>query len=471
MDQDVKTYKIGTLSYTKPRLILLLLFLVWGDICYWMMEFIIPNLVPLMFRDMKASNMTISIVLTSIPMALNALLNPIISFKSDRFRSRWGRRIPFLLVPLPFVVLSLIGVGCSPQLAPWLYGHLQGFLFGLDLRSFTILLLSIFITFFSIFHLFMISTFWYLVADVVPVAVFASFSSGLRIATMLCSMLFNFFVLKHAGTHMQAIFVIGAILYGLGFALMCFMVKEGEYEPPPPYVKNKKGFIAAIRTYFQECHTTPIYLYIFLVSMMYNAGAAGGPFVNLFHLSLGMSLQQMGIIHGLSAGISMAVIAVSGPLADKYHPIRVTIVGFIACVTIGIPMQFIWMFGMPSPTFNFYYLLFQMILIYYPAITVARMLDPILIIRLFPKERVGQFCSANAMWRSLSSIVAGAILGIVLDLLLVLLGTNEKAWTYLPLWQWICFTMGLFFLLKVFQHWKKMGGDDNYKASVVDFSK
>jgi Na+/melibiose symporter-like transporter len=43
------------------------------------------------------------------------ILNPIISFKSDRLRSSWGRRIPFILFSAPPLVLSLIGLAFADK--------------------------------------------------------------------------------------------------------------------------------------------------------------------------------------------------------------------------------------------------------------------------------------------------------------------------------------------------------------------
>jgi len=47
-------------------------------------------------------------MLTTIPYAMNMVMTPIVSFSSDRYRSRWGRRIPFLIWPTPFIVLFLL---------------------------------------------------------------------------------------------------------------------------------------------------------------------------------------------------------------------------------------------------------------------------------------------------------------------------------------------------------------------------
>src|SRR4051812_20589209 len=89
-------FRVGTLVYTKLGLVTLFLWLIWGDFCFTLMSFIKPNLLPLMMRDIGASNQSIALMTVSIPSLMTMLILPFIAFKSDRYRSRWGRRIPFL---------------------------------------------------------------------------------------------------------------------------------------------------------------------------------------------------------------------------------------------------------------------------------------------------------------------------------------------------------------------------------------
>jgi hypothetical protein len=63
----------------------------------------------------------------SIPAALGFFLGPIVSVMSDNHRSRWGRRIPFLLIPTPIATLSVCGLAFSPKLGTWLHEWLGAF--------------------------------------------------------------------------------------------------------------------------------------------------------------------------------------------------------------------------------------------------------------------------------------------------------------------------------------------------------
>src|ERR1700692_4138885 len=125
---EPKSYHAGTLSYTKPALAILFFWLLWGDFCYTVMEAVTGPIMQLKFKHLDASNTEIGLIIGTIPGLVYSILNPIISFKSDRFRSRWGRRIPFILFSLPFLVFFLVCLGFGDRMGFWLHEHL-GFLF------------------------------------------------------------------------------------------------------------------------------------------------------------------------------------------------------------------------------------------------------------------------------------------------------------------------------------------------------
>ena len=118
------TYRCGTLTYTRMQLAALFFWLLWGDFCYVLMETVVPSLMPLRFQALSASNTSIGLILVTIPMSINTVFNPVISFRSDRFRSRWGRRIPFILFTLPLLVVCLLGLTFADRLGFWLHAAL-----------------------------------------------------------------------------------------------------------------------------------------------------------------------------------------------------------------------------------------------------------------------------------------------------------------------------------------------------------
>lgn len=121
-----KPWKVGTLSYTTAGLVVLFAWLLWGDFAWAMKDRTVTDVLTLLIKKFDISDTLTALLLVIIPQLLVILIQPIVSFKSDRHRGRWGRRIPFLLAPTPFAVLSMVGLAFCPLLGSML-SHGTGF--------------------------------------------------------------------------------------------------------------------------------------------------------------------------------------------------------------------------------------------------------------------------------------------------------------------------------------------------------
>jgi MFS family permease len=266
-----------------------------------------------------------------------------------------------------------------------------------------------------------------------------------------------------------------AILYLVGFGLLCLNIREGEYPPPPPYIGGKKGTLAATVTYLKETHSDRLYWYQWLGNIIGAiGGGAGGigsnlsltPFALLFYLAIGMSTAQIGYIFG-TIGVSVGfMVLVTGWLADKYHPIRVAMAGTILGTFVVTPLNFIWLFWHFSPQTAFHINLAMAIFLMAPSIAMVGVYDPPLLMRLFPRSRFGQFCSVNAVWRSGGGMLSGILVGLFLDHLSKSVG-KDRAYFFIPVWQFIFAAPGFFLLLALYRRWKELGGDKSYVAPVL----
>ena len=110
-----KLWHAGTLVYTTPALAILFCWLLWGDFAWSMRERAIPNTVQLLFHRFGASDTLVGVLFSSLPAAIGLIVGPVVGYRSDRHRGRWGRRIPFLAIPTPFIVLAMVGMAFAPQ--------------------------------------------------------------------------------------------------------------------------------------------------------------------------------------------------------------------------------------------------------------------------------------------------------------------------------------------------------------------
>ncbi len=165
-----------------------------------------------------------------------------------------GRRIPFIVATLPFLVLCLIGLGFGEPIGAWLHRSFPSLLGHEPEETVQLGVLAVFMALFAFFNAFVNSVFWYLFNDVVPAGILATFAAWFRIVSLGAQSLYSFFVFPYAQTDAWAIFTGAALLYLVGFGLMCWHVKEGDYPPPPPNTDGKAGLWSSIKTYVKECH-------------------------------------------------------------------------------------------------------------------------------------------------------------------------------------------------------------------------
>ena len=232
-----KRYHCGTLTYTKAGLVALFGWLLWGDFCFTLMESVVPSVLPLKLKDLGCSNWLMGLILTTGPCILNMTICPYVSFKSDRYRSRWGRRIPFIVWTMPFLCISLALLGWSDDITILLQTHV-GYFRDLAPATMTIGLIAVFMITFTFFNMFVGSVFWYLFNDVVPPQFIGRFVGMFRIVGTGASALYSYFVFQFAESNMREILVGASILYFVGFGLMCFFMREGQY---PPFEEDKPG--------------------------------------------------------------------------------------------------------------------------------------------------------------------------------------------------------------------------------------
>ena len=259
-------YRCGTLQYTKAGLFVLFGWLLWGDFCFTAFETVGgPGILSLYLQDnFHVSNFHVNLMFSVIPQVIAVLVGPPLSFKSDRYRSRWGRRIPFMLFTMPFLCLFAAAIGFSDEILAFLKSYMGPASF-LSPLTVGLLVIGVLVAAFTFFNEFVQNVYWYLFADVVPEAFMGRFIGLFRTVGSVASFLLNLYIMPHQLTHMLWIHVGVAALYFVGFGLMCLGVKEGKY-PPPTDVTEKTPFREKARLYFKECFSHRIFVMTYLVT-------------------------------------------------------------------------------------------------------------------------------------------------------------------------------------------------------------
>ena len=444
-----KTWKVGTLTYTTGGLVVLFLWLLWGDFAWSMKDRVIPPVVQLVLKKFAISDFLSGVLMGALPPFLGLVLGPIISCWSDRYRSKWGRRIPFLLLPTPLIVLSIVALAFSPQVGGWLH-HLSGCSEAAK-NSFIIGVFAFFWICFDVSTLVANSVFGGLVNDVVPRQVIGRFYGLFRAISLMAGIIFNYTLMGSANENFGIIFLGVGALYGFGVTAMCFKVKEGSY-PEPDQMESGQHPLLAVRNYFRECFTSPYYLGLFLLGAFQGMGSGS---VNLFSIyaagSFGLSMTGYGYCLAITYVCSLLLAYPLGALVDRSHPLPLAIITMVL-YTAAMGWSYFGVTGKFS---------FEVALIVHGVLagtygTVTSGMAAL----LFPRAKFSQYCSAGGIIGCFAGMALGPMLGLFLDFS----GHNYR-YTFAA--GAIFTALAIVIAIPVYLKFLALGGSKNYVAPEV----
>ena len=476
--------KVGTLRYTMFGLVVVFTWLLWGDFVHSLFDTHMPDILFLKLKDMGASDTLNAVLNKTIAYTVVFMFAPAVSFRSDRHRGPRGRRIPFLMWSTPFVGLFLILIGMYESITNAIIGSSGGVsILGVHLSTTAISLIVFGVLFvlYDFANIFVATVYWYLFNDVVPSRLLSQFLSFFRIVGTLAGIIYSKWVFPQALTHFRFLFVMAGIFYGVGFLIMCFMIREGNYPAPPPLAAKPTGrterflrqvklgasgrwvdsLVAQMKTYAKECFTHRFYWYFFLQSTFFFVSWQAGSFGTIRNRdSLGLTLQQMGNLGAITAFVSLLLQWPAGWLSDRWNPIRVFM--FTTFVTFGQNiLQCMFIFTDFKPSTNLAILtLISFTVMPFSLLHAAAELP--MYMRLLPKERYGQFCSANAMIRAFALIFGSFLAGFFLDSLKNWFGMGDFRYRFYPVWAVFFQIPAFIFLWLLYRQWKARGGDKGY---------
>lgn len=442
-----RTWRNGTLVYTAGGLAVLFLWLMWGDFAYSMKDRATGTVAALMLKKFDVSDFLLGIIMISFPNFTNIFLCPIVSYRSDRHRGRFGRRIPYLLLTTPFIVIGLAGLGFTPLLARLIRQAV-----GAEHISYNLTALLVFCFFWIILDFGTTlagAIFNALATDVVPTEFLGRFFAMFRAVSLGCAFLFNYFVMGYAETHALVIFLGLAALYGIGLFSICLKVREGEYPPPEEETSGPPTVKGAVRTYFRECFSLPYYRWVIMASVVSGFSVVPFNIYGIFYAkSLNMDMDFYGKVSSLICLVSFVLSFFLGWFSDRFHPIRTgmvsmalqTVILFIGGRIATTESVFAWLFlvqGISIMSYN----------------TLMASYAP----RLFPREYFAQFNSAMMLINALASVIGAPLVGKFLDL-------TGNHYPHLFTIGGVIGLCGLGCFVMVYRGYQRYGGDSGYIA-------
>lgn len=404
---QTKHWKAGTLTYSAGGLVILFIWLLLGDFAWSMRDRSVSPMAQWYLRSLDVPNLLFGLLVSSFPAAVALILGPVVSVRSDRYRSKWGRRIPFLLVTTPIGAFGMLGIALTPLTARWVHGHFPE-------QSEVMISIICFGVFWAAFEFATVAgqaVFGGLINDVVPKPLLGRFYGLFRTVSLIDGIIFNEWIMRHVPTHFTMILGAIAIFYGVAFTWVCLKVREGDYPPPPPEEVQRQPVVQRVKTetvlYFKECFSNSYYLSVFL---MLTAGALAFLPVNAFSIpfahSLGVDMKLYGRCLAIGFSVSLCLTFFQGWLVDLFHPMRMSMVALLCYAAVAV-----WgaTFVRSAETFSIAFVLHSVVSGFY--FTSAASLG----LRLYPHEKFAQFASAGGIVLSLCAMVLSPLVGFTID--------------------------------------------------------
>ena len=403
---EKKVWTAGSVTYSQRGLNLLFLWLLWGDFAFATQERIVPPVMQILFKRYGVSDTMAGLLFITFPGFLGFLSGPIISCMSDRHRGPKGRRIPYIFFCIPIVVVSIVGLGFSPQLGALAHKVLGG---GAGLNSTILMFLGVFCLVFQLASSTSNMLYGALVRDVVPQSVIGRFFGMFRVVSLVVGIIFNFWLFGEVEANYLWFFLCIALLYGGGYSLMCMKVKEGEYSPPPATLKTGwlERVASAAKMYIKTGYGNSYYRWYFVACLLCLLAFMPVNLYNVFYAkSLNVEMDVYGKYMAAAFVISLCMAYPIGFLTDRFHPLRLLIV-----VLVGYMGVMLWSFLCvhDARTYGIALILhsigsgtFYTVFLAIPQ-------------KLLPRDKFAQMQSAGGTFNALFIMGAAPALGMLLD--------------------------------------------------------
>jgi MFS-type transporter involved in bile tolerance (Atg22 family) len=277
----------------------------------------------------------------------------------------------------------------------------------------------------------------------------------MRVVSSLAVFIFQFYVAPHAETHAREIYIIVSLLYFFGFGLMCWRVREGEYPPEEEEAKPEEKATSSLGSVFRhivvflkECFLShPVYIALF-ISTFFSGFMTVGVYGVFFAKQIGVSVENFFVIGAWFSLAGAICHYPAGMLADRFHPVRLTLIFAIIAIP-GSFLAFFYKVDLPS------YILVAVL--WFPVAELVGAAQGVLLIRVLPRKRFGQFSSAAGMFKQGGKMVGAFCAAAFLDYV--------QDYRYYLLWSGVGQVINALLIGIVYYYWRQLGGD-NYVAPL-----
>ncbi|HUL53566.1 MAG TPA: MFS transporter [Opitutaceae bacterium] len=345
-------YPAGTLQYTAAGLRRVFAWLLAGEVVFTLIDQLEPKVLPILLKVHGATDQQIAIIVGSINAVMQLLIMPPLGYVSDRTRTRWGRRIPYIFWVTPFATLFLAVTPFAPEIARWALGEdgVGAWLRGLSIPP-VVLCFGALVVAYRAVQTATNCMFFGLLRDVIPDTHMGRFLALFRVVGAASTFIITYWLIGRTATHSREIFIGIAALNLVGFLAICWFVREGEYPAVPDKVapaRSGLGGVPGLRAtwnFLAESFSEPVYLWTYFVRTCNYAALALSSFIIFFpQQELGLGLDRVGKHLSWPSVVWVVIAYPVGRLVDAWGSIRVLHHGLIL-ITAGYVASFFLVVG------------------------------------------------------------------------------------------------------------------------------
>jgi len=159
-----------------------------------------------------------------------------------------------------------------------------------------------------------------------------------------------------------------------------------------------------------------------------------------------LSLEDFGHARGWCSLVQVPVFFMVGPLVDRFHPLRVGMVGMLLSSATFFANFF---FVHDEGSFTFWLITNFIAQAVYMGAYLA------ILPRLLPRSKYGQFFTANQIFGFAGVALAPVLCGGLLE--------SVKDYRFIYVWCGGCTLAGFFMCVFLYRHWMRLGGDVSYR--------
>ena len=346
-----------------------------GDLAWSLKERSVQELFKAALLQFSQDAIVLNILIGALPALFALSAGPVVGAWSDRTRTRYGRRVPFLLAASAICALGMLGLAFSHGVV------------GLAV-SWTVFEMATIVG-----NVLLIA----LINDTVPQHILGRFFGLFRIVSLATGAgFFGLLFRNDLTTVLQPLLLGITAAYLAGMLVLCWRVREPDYGAP-------------VRRPRWQVLQAGDGQWGWLFAALAVAAVAVLPInINAFNArtQFGVDVASFGQAFALTYGISIVLAWPLGWLADRYHPLRV---GGVALVLYALTMLVAWRLVDGPQSFLAALVVHGVLAGCFLTGTAA------LLPALLPRERFSQLAAVSAAVTSLLTIVSTLAMGALLD--------------------------------------------------------